>query len=70
VVVSSRLADLLLLPLLLVLGATLHQLMQQGKWLLLGCMTLMLIGYGILRGIVSFKPQIIPDIMRYLNSLI
>lgn len=70
VVVSSRLADLLLLPLLLVLGATLHQLMQQGKWPLLGGMTLMLIGYGILRGIVSFKPQIIPDIMRYLNSLI
>jgi hypothetical protein len=70
VVVSSRLADLLLLPLLLLLGAIWHQLMQQGKLLLSGCMTLMLIGYGILREIVSFKPQIIPDIMRYLNSLI
>jgi hypothetical protein len=70
VVVSSRLADLLLLPLLLVLGATLHQIMQQGQWLLLGCMTLMLIGYGILRGIVSFKPALIQECLKYINSFI
>jgi hypothetical protein len=70
VVVSSRLADLLLLPLLLVLGATLHQLMQQRKWLLLWGMTLMLIGYGILRGIVSFKPVLIQEFLKYINSFI
>ena len=70
VVVSSRLADLLLLPLLLVLGANLHQLKEQRQWFLLWGMTLSLIGYGILRGIVSFKPELIQESLKYINSFI
>jgi hypothetical protein len=70
VVVSSRLADLLLLPLLLVLGANLHQLKEQRQWFLLWGMTLSLIGYGILRGIVSFKPTLIQEFLKYINSFI
>lgn len=70
VVVSSRLADLLLLPLLLVLGVTLHQLKEQRRWFLLWGMTLSLITYGILRGIVSFKPQIIQNLLNQINSFI
>jgi hypothetical protein len=70
VVVSSRLADLLLLPLLLVLGANLHQLKEQRQWFLLWGMTLSLIGYGILRGIVSFKPALIQESLKYINSFI
>ncbi len=70
VVVSSRLADLLLLPLLLVLGANLHQLKEQRQWFILWGMTLSLIGYGILRGIVSFRPAIIQEFLKYINSFI
>lgn len=70
VVVSSRLADLLLLPLLLVLGVTLYQLKKQRRWFLLLGMTSVLMIYGILRGIVSFKPQMIQDLLKYINSFI
>jgi drug/metabolite transporter (DMT)-like permease len=70
VVVSSRLADLLLLPLLLVLGANLFQLKERRQWFLLWGMTLSLIGYGILRGIVSFKPTLFQEFLKYINSFI
>jgi hypothetical protein len=70
VVVSSRLADLLLLPLLLVLGANLFQLKERRQWFVLWGMTLSLIGYGILRGIVSFKPTLIQEFLKYINSFI
>ena len=56
VVVSSRLADLLLLPVLLVLGATLSQLKDEKRyWLLCGTI-LILVFYCIARGYVSFHP--------------
>jgi hypothetical protein len=70
VVLSSRLADLLLLPLLLVLGSTLSQLRDQRRWVLLGGMTFTLVFYGILRWVVSFKPQIIQGLSKQLSSFL
>ena len=56
VVVSSRLADLLLLPVLLVLGATLTQLKNEKRYWPLALMLLALIFYCAARGFVSFNP--------------
>ncbi|MBU3595989.1 EpsG family protein [Polynucleobacter sp. 86C-FISCH] len=56
VVVSSRLADLLLLPVLLVLGATLTQLRSEKKYLPLWIMCLALIFYCAARAFISFNP--------------
>jgi len=56
VVVSSRLADLLLLPVLLVLGATLAQLKDQKKYVPLVVMLIALIVYCAMRAFVSFNP--------------
>lgn len=56
VVISSRLADLLLLPVLLVLGATLSQLMNEKRyWLLFGTVLFLLI-YCFVRSYISFHP--------------
>lgn len=56
VVVSSRLADLLLLPVLLVLGATLTQLKNEKKYFPLWVMCLGLIFYCAARAFISFNP--------------
>lgn len=56
VVVSSRLADLLLLPVLLVLGATLAQLRSEKKYFPLWVMYLALIFYCAVRVFISFNP--------------
>lgn len=56
VVVSSRLADLLLLPVLLVLGATLTQLKGEKRYWPLALMLSALIFYCAARGFVSFNP--------------
>jgi len=56
VVVSSRLADLLLLPVLLVLGATLTQLNLAKRYWTLSLLLLVLISYSMARGYVSFHP--------------
>lgn len=56
VVVSSRLADLLLLPVLLVLGATLTQLKNNKKYLPLAIMFAALIFYCAARSFISFNP--------------
>jgi len=59
VVVSSRLADLLLLPVLLVLGATLTQLNLAKRYWMLTFLLLVLLSYCIARGYVSFHPHVI-----------
>lgn len=56
VVVSSRLADLLLLQVLLVLGATLAQLKKEKRYWPLALMLCALIFYCAARGFVSFNP--------------
>lgn len=56
VVVSSRLADLLLLPVLLVLGATLTQLKNERRYFPLFVMSLALIFYSAARAFISFNP--------------
>lgn len=55
VVVSSRLADLLLLPVLLVLGATLSQLKQERRYWVFIAMLIILILYCAARAYVSFN---------------
>lgn len=59
VVVSSRLADLLLLPVLLVLGATLTQLKNEKKYFQLWIICLILIFYCAARALVSFNPALL-----------
>ena len=59
VVVSSRLADLLLLPVLLVLGATLTQLKNEKRYWLLALMLCTLIFYCAARALVSFNPALV-----------
>jgi len=59
VVVSSRLADLLLLPVLLVLGAVLTQLKLAKRYWALSFLLLVLLSYCMARGYVSFHPPII-----------
>jgi len=56
VVVSSRLADLLLLPVLLVLGAALTQLKLAKRYWTLSFLLLVLLSYCMARGYVSFHP--------------
>ena len=56
VVVSSRLADLLLLPILLILGATLTQLKHEKKYFPLFSMSFALICYCAARSFISFNP--------------
>lgn len=58
VVVSSRLADLLLLPVLLVLGATLTQLNLAKRYWALSFLLLVLLSYSMARGYVSFHPSL------------
>jgi len=56
VVVSSRLADLLLLPVLLVLGAALTQLKNRRHYWVLSLIIFPLVAYCVVRGYVSFHP--------------
>jgi len=56
VVVSSRLADLLLLPILLTLGAALTQLKIKRRYWTLSLILLALVFYCAARGYVSFHP--------------
>jgi len=56
VVVSSRLADLLLLPVLLVLGSALTQLKDKRRYWVLSLVILVLGFYCAARGYVSFHP--------------
>lgn len=58
VVVSSRLADLLLLPVLLVLGATLTELRSDKKYFPFWIMCLALIFYCAARAFISFNPVV------------
>lgn len=55
VVIASRLADQMLLPISLVLGACLTQLRLERKFLPLVLMVLVLLVYGLLRGYLSFR---------------
>jgi hypothetical protein len=56
VVIASRFADQMLLPICLVLGACLTQLRLERRFLPLVVMTLVLLIYGMFRGYLSFKP--------------
>lgn len=56
VVIASRLADLLLLPVVLVLGAALVQLVEQKRRFLLAVLILLLLAYGGARGLVTYLP--------------
>lgn len=56
VVIASRLADLLLLPVVLVLGAALVELQRQKKLPLLLAILLLLLAYGGARGFVTYRP--------------
>lgn len=67
VIVSSRLADLLLLPLALALGATLVQLRDARQYVLLWGMTFILLVYGGLRGLISFNPQLFKSLVSHLR---
>jgi EpsG family len=60
VVVSARLAELLLLPVLLVLGTTLVQLKNDKKYLTLSCIVAALVFYCAVRGVVSFNQTPLP----------
>ena len=55
-VIASRLADLLLLPLLISLGISLNRLYESQKVLCL-CIAAMLVGYCLMRGYVTFSPR-------------
>ena len=56
VVIASRLADLLLLPVVLVLGPALVQLQKRNKKKLLWMVLTFLILYGCARGLVTYLP--------------
>lgn len=56
VVIASRLADLLLLPLALVLGSALVQLQKNNKKMLLWLVIAFLILYGCARGLLTYRP--------------
>ena len=70
VIVSSRLADLLLLPLLLVLGATLVQLRDAKRYILQWGITSILLIYGGLRGLISFNPVLFKSLVSHLRLLL
>lgn len=57
--IASRLADVLIFPVVLVLGALLVQLKEQKRYLFLSILISACIGYGVLRGFVSFTPHIV-----------
>lgn len=57
VVIASRLADLLLLPLVLVLGSALVQLRRENKKRVLGVVIIILIIYGCVRGLLVYLPE-------------
>jgi hypothetical protein len=57
--IASRLADILLFPLTLVLGALLVQLKQEKRYFLLVLIVLGLLFYCGLRGIISYAPSMI-----------
>lgn len=59
VVIASRLADILIFPLVVVMGALLVQLKDTKRHFLLWTLILGLTGYCILRGLVSFTPQLV-----------
>lgn len=59
VIIASRLADLLLFPLTVIMGALLVQLKLEKKYLHLSLGLLIIIVYGVLRGMISFTPHII-----------
>jgi hypothetical protein len=59
VVISSRLADLMLLPILLVLGATLTQLKNEKRYWPLFLTLCILITYCVARALVSFNPALV-----------
>jgi hypothetical protein len=63
VVVSSRLADLLLLPILLVLGATLTQLKNEKRYWPLVLALCVLISYFMARALASFNPELVRAIL-------
>lgn len=69
VIVSSRLADLLLLPLLLVLGATLVQLRDAKQYALQWGIISILLIYGGLRGLISFNPSLFKSLVNHLRLL-
>lgn len=56
VVISSRIADLLLLPILLVLGAALSQAQRDKKINLAWFAIILLISYGCARGFITYRP--------------
>jgi hypothetical protein len=60
VVVSARLSELLLLPVLLVLGATLVQLKNDKKYIALFCIVAALVFYCAVRSIISFNQTPLP----------
>lgn len=57
VVIASRLADLLLLPIVLVLGASLSQLHKDGKRYFVYLVLLALLCYTGARGFITYKPM-------------
>lgn len=57
VVIASRLADLLSLPVVLVMGSTLVQLMESRRYKLLISVVILLMAYGLARGYVTFSPR-------------
>ena len=57
--IASRLADILLFPVTLVLGALLVQLKQEKRYLLLVLIVLGLLFYCALRGVLSYAPTMI-----------
>jgi hypothetical protein len=58
VVIASRLADVLIFPLVVVMGALLVQLKDNKRYFLLGTLIFGFFSYSILRGIVSFRPNL------------
>ena len=62
VVIASRLADLLLLPIVLVLGAALVQLQKSQRKNLLRLLIVALILYGAARGFLTYGPSNAPRV--------
>jgi hypothetical protein len=57
VIIASRLADLLIFPLVVVMGALLVQLQKEKRYFLLIVLLLILTSYCLLRGAISFMPS-------------
>ena len=56
--IASRLADVLIFPVVFVMGALLVQLKEQKRYLLLFVLILSFICYGFFRAILSFTPEL------------